>query len=170
MTKTMVMRLEAEGDIEGIRAVNRAAFGQDAEARLVDRLREEEYARVSLVAEIEGRIVGHILFSELPIVTDERSVSAVALAPMAVVPELQRRGIGSALVQCGIGACRGAGYKAIIVLGHRAFYPRFGFSSDLARNVKAPYSGDDFMALELEAGAVAKSRGRVTYPPPFSEV
>jgi putative acetyltransferase len=166
----MLIRNELADDVDGIREVNRLAFGQEAEGRLVDRLREEGYTRVSLVAEIEGRIVAHILFSHLPIVTATGEIPAVALAPMAVVPELQRRGIGSGMVQAGIGACRGARYKAIVVLGHRAFYPRFGFSAELARQIRAPYSGEDFMALQLEPCDLARVRGRVTYPPPFQEV
>jgi len=165
-----LIRLEAKQDVDAVRVVNRLAFGQDAEGRLVDRLRDEGYARVSLVAEVDGRIVGHILFSDVPIVTDGQVIPAVALAPMAVVPDHQRRGIGSALVRAGLEACREQGFRVAIVLGHRAFYPRFGFSSALARQLKAPYSGEDFMAVELEPGAMAGAVGRVAYPPPFAEV
>jgi putative acetyltransferase len=165
-----LIRVEARGDVDAVREVNRLAFEQDAEGRLVDRLRDEGYARISLVAEVNGRIVGHILFSDLPIVTDEQVIPAVALAPMAVVPDHQRRGIGSALVRAGLEACRDRGFRVAIVLGHRALYPRFGFSSALARKIKAPYSGEDFMAVELEPGAMAGVRGRVAYSPPFSEV
>jgi putative acetyltransferase len=165
-----LLRAEKTGDVDAVRQVNRLAFGQDAEGRLVDRLRDEGYTRVSLVAEIDGRIVGHILFSDLPIETDGGAIPAVALAPMAVVPDHQRRGIGSALVRAGLEACREQGFRVAIVLGHRAFYPRFGFSSALARQINAPYSGEDFMAVELEPGAIAGATGRVAYPPPFAEV
>ena len=165
-----IIRAEARSDIEAVREVNQLAFGQDAEGRLVDRLRDEGYTRVSLVAEVGGRIVGHILFSDLPITTDGRVIPAVALAPMAVVPDHQRRGIGSALVRAGLEACRARGFRVAVVLGHRSFYPRFGFSSSLARRIKAPYSGEDFMAVELEMGAMAGAVGRVEYPPPFAEV
>ena len=166
----LLVRAEAKQDVDAVREVNRLAFGQDSEGQLVDRLREEGYARVSLVAEVDGRIVGHILFSDLPIVTDGQVIPAVALAPMAVMPAHQRRGIGSALVRAGLEACREQGFRVSIVLGHRAFYPRFGFSSALARQVRAPYSGEDFMAVELESGAMAGAMGRVAYPPPFTEV
>ena len=164
------IREESTEDVQAIREVNRLAFGQDAEGRLVERLRDEGYARVSLVAEVDGHIVGHILFSDLPVMTDDETIPAVALAPMAVVPDHQRRGIGSALVRAGLDACKQRGYRLAIVLGHRAFYPRFGFSSALARQIDAPYGGEDFMAIELEPGALAGVRGRVTYPPPFAEV
>jgi putative acetyltransferase len=164
------IREERAGDIDAIRDVNRLAFGQEAEGRLVDRLRDEAYARVSLIAEVEAHVVGHILFSDLPIMAPDQTLPAVALAPMAVVPEHQRRGIGSALVNAGLTACRSRGFRVAIVLGHRAFYPRFGFSSTLARQLDAPYRGEDFMAVELESGALAGVRGRVSYPPPFAEV
>ena len=166
-----LIRDENAVDLDAIRTVNRLAFGQDAEPTLVDRLRDEGYARVSLVAEVDGRVRGHILFSDLPIVTpDGATIIAYALAPMAVAPEFQRREIGSALDRAGLEACRARGCRVVIVLGHRAFHPRFGFSSSLARQIKAPYSGEDFMAVELEPGAMADVHGRVTYPPPFDEV
>lgn len=93
---------------------------------------------------------------------------ALALAPMAVLPELQNRGIGSALVQKGLEVCRQLGYKIVIVVGHPAFYPRFGFSPKLAANLESPFSGgDSFMALELVPGALDGVAGRVQYPPPF---
>jgi putative acetyltransferase len=114
--------------------------------------------------------VSKSITSDLPVVTDDQTIAAVALGPMSVVPAYQRRGVGSALVRAGLEACRQRGYRVAIVLGHRAFYPRFGFSSALARQIDAPYSGEDFMAVELEPGAMARLRGRVTYPPPFGEV
>jgi putative acetyltransferase len=148
--------------------VNRLAFdGREDEARLVEGLRQGGYARVSLVEEVAGRVVGHILFSDLPIVTPCGTVSTLALAPMAVVPELQRRGIGSALVRAGLEHARRARHRIVVVLGHPPFYPRFGFSASLARALVAPYSGDAFMAVELVPGALTGVRGRVEYPPPF---
>src|SRR5262249_24921323 len=100
------IRPETSADHEAIRQVNRLAFGQDAEARLVDAVRDGGYVRVSLVAELGGRVVGHILFRDLPIITGAGTVPALALAPMAVLPEFQRRGIGSALVRSGLDECR----------------------------------------------------------------
>jgi putative acetyltransferase len=162
------IRPEATADQDAIRHVNRLAFGQDEEARLVDGLRGGSYVRVSLVAEQAGQVVGHILFSDLPIITGAGTVPALALAPMAVLPERQNQCIGSALVQTGLEACRQQGHRIVVVLGHSHFYPRFGFSPKLAANLESPFSGSDsFMALELVPGALDGVVGRVQYPPPF---
>jgi putative acetyltransferase len=163
----VVVRVEGADDLEAIREVNRQAFGREDEARLVDALREGGYARLSLVAEEAGRVVGHILFSDLPVVTPTGAVPALALAPLAVLPERQRQGIGSRLVREGLLACAGAGHRAVIVLGHPAYYPRFGFSAGLAERLKAPFSGPAFMARELVPGALTGMTGEVRYPPPF---
>ena len=164
----VVIRPETAADQDAIRHVNRVAFGQDEEARLVDALRDGGYVRVSLVAEQMVQIVGHILFSDLPIITRSETVPALALAPMAVMPEFQNRGIGSALVQRGLEACRQQGHRTVIVLGHAQFYPRFGFSPKLAAHLESPFSGgDSFMAVELVPGALDGVVGRVQYPPPF---
>src|SRR5690606_7453426 len=100
------IRPESPADLEAIRQVNRLAFGEDDEANLVDALRDGGFVRFSLVAEQDGQIVGHILFSDLPIITTSGTVPALALAPMAVLPEFQRQGIGSELVRRGLDVCR----------------------------------------------------------------
>jgi putative acetyltransferase len=161
------LRPEREADFEAIRRVNTAAFGRDEEARLVDALRREGFARLSLVAEIENEIVGHILFSDLPILTDRGAIPALALAPMAVLPAHQRRGIGSALVRRGLEICREQGARIVVVVGHPEFYPRFGFSAELAKPLKSPFSGEIWMAAELIPGALKGVTGKVAYPPPF---
>jgi putative acetyltransferase len=163
-----LIRAEVVGDHEDIRRVNRLAFGQDAEGQLVDALRAGGLVRLSLVAELAGNVVGHILFSDLPIVTDSGTIAALSLAPMAVLPELQNQGIGSALVRRGVEECRRQGHRIVVVVGHADFYPRFGFSAQLARRFDSPYSGDSCMALELSPGALEGVRGRVEYPPPFA--
>lgn len=164
----MTIRPESTADHDAIRHVNRLAFGQDDEARLVDALRDGGYVRVSLVAEKVGQVVGHILFSDLPIITEGGAVPALALAPMAVLPELQSQGIGSALVTRGLEACRQQGHRVVVVLGHAPFYSRFGFSPKLAANLDSPFSGgDSFMALVSVRGALDGVVGRVQYPPPF---
>jgi putative acetyltransferase len=162
------IRPETAADHEAIRHVNRLAFGQYAEARLVDALREGGYARLSLVAEQAGQVVGHILFSDLPIITGARTVSALALAPMAVLPAFQRQGIGSALVRRGLEVCKEQGHRIVVVLGHPHFYPRFGFSSKLASALASPFGGgDSWMALELVPGALDQLSGKAVYPAPF---
>ena len=161
------VRAEQPRDLEGIREVNRLAFRQEDEARLVDALRAGGYTRLSLVALDGERVVGHILFSDLPILTSQGTLSSLALATMAVLPARQRQGIGSRLVREGLRACTEAGHRIVVVLGHPDYYPRFGFSARLAERLQAPFSGAAFMALELMPGALANVTGEVRYPPPF---
>ena len=165
---SVTIRPETTADHDAIGHVNSLAFGQDAEARLVDALRDGGYVRASLVADKDGQVVGHILFSDLPIVTQAGTVSALALAPLAVLPEVQNQDIGSALVRRGLEVCKEQGHRIVVVLGHPHFYQRFGFSSKLAAELESPYSGrESFMAVELLPGALVGVTGRVQYPPPF---
>jgi len=161
------IREETMTDQAAIREVNRLAFDRDDEACLVDALRDGGYVRVSLVAEVEGEVVGHILFTDLPIDVEGEIVGALALAPMAVVPSHQGHGIGSMLIQEGLRACAEAGHRIVVVLGHPEFYPRFGFSTKRAEPLESPFSGEAFMALELVPGALDGVEGKVRYPPPF---
>ncbi len=163
------IRPERPDDFAAIRTVNRLAFGQADEAALVDALRGGGFGVAALVAEDAGRIVGHIFFSRLPIEAGGRVVAGAALAPMAVTPERQRQGIGSALVRAGLAACRGAGIAAVVVLGHPDYYPRFGFSAQAARGLRPPFpdAGDAFMALELVPGSLDVRDAIVRYAPPF---
>lgn len=163
----MKIRQERANDHAAIKEVNRLAFGREDEARLVDALGDGGYARLSLVAEDEGKISGHVLFSELSIETRRGNLPALALAPVAVIPERHGRGIGSTLIREGLRTCAEMGHRIIIVLGHPGYYPRFGFSAKLARSLKSQYSGEAFMALELEPGALDGVAGKVEYPPPF---
>jgi putative acetyltransferase len=162
-----VIRLETAADIEAIREVNRQAFGGDEEGRLVDLLRDGGFARLSLVAIQDDQVVGHILFSDLPIETERGTIHALSLAPLAVLPGYQRRGIGSMLVRDGLRIAEHAGHQIVIVLGHPEYYERFGFSAQRAERLTSPYSGPNFMALELEQGALEGVEGDVRYPPPF---
>lgn len=165
------IRAEKDQDHEAVRTVNRLAFGQDGEGRLVDALRAGGHALVSLVAEVNGQVVGHIMFSDLNIVTDKGDVPALALAPMAVLPDFQRQGIGSILVRRGLEMCQVKGHRIVVVLGHPDFYPRFGFSAKLAECLQSPYgSGPSHMATELVPGALDGVAGKVAYSPPFSDL
>ena len=113
---------------------------------------------------------GHILFRESPIVTEGGVVEALSLAPLAVIPLRQRLGIGSMRVREGLRACTEAGHRIVVVLGHPNFYRRFGFSTELAKQLESPYAGETFMAVELVGGALEGIRGRAEYPPPFGRL
>ncbi|MGB8010720.1 MAG: N-acetyltransferase [Terriglobales bacterium] len=160
-------RDEQPGDREQIRKVNVAAFGRSDEADLIDRVRAEGAVLLSLVAEVDGQIIGHILFSRMTVETAERPVAAVSLAPMAVLPQHQGRKVGSQLVRHGLERLCDQGERIVLVLGHKHYYPRFGFSSEKARNLSSPFPPDAFMALELADGALAGIRGAVRYPSAF---
>jgi len=163
-----LIRPDTPVDHEAIGHVSRLAFGQDEEARLVDSLRDGGHVRASLVAEKDGQVVGHILFSDLPVVTKAGTVPALALAPLAVLPEVQNQGIGSALMRRGLEVCKEQGQQIVVLLGHPHFYQRFGFSSELVAQLESPYSGrESFMAVELVPGSLDDVTGRVEYPPPF---
>ena len=166
----MEIRTETGADLAAVGEVNRLAFGREAEARLVDGLRDGGYARLSLVAEEEGRLVGHIMFSEAVIRTDGGEVGALALGPVGVIPERQGRGVGSALIREGLDRCVQEGHRIVVLLGHPGYYPRFGFSAERAGNLSSPYSGDAFMALELAPGALSRVVGEFEFAPPFGAV
>ncbi|CAA9388658.1 MAG: Acetyltransferase, GNAT family [uncultured Rubrobacteraceae bacterium] len=165
------IRAEEAEDVPGARDVNRRAFGREDEARLVDDLREAGYARLSLVAEEGGRLVGHIVFSEAVIrAASGEVVGALALGPIGVIPDRQGRGVGSALIREGLGRCARAGHSIVVLLGHPNYYPRFGFSAERAGNLSSAYSGEDFMALELVPGALSGVAGEFEFAPPFEAV
>jgi putative acetyltransferase len=150
-----------------VRFVNEAAFGRPDEADLVDNLRAECAVLLSLVAEAEHRIAGHILFSRMSIETSSGTVPAAALAPIAVLPHFQRRGIGERLIRHALNILRGRGERIVIVLGHPDYYSRFGFSSEKARFLESPFPPEAFMAMELRPNALNGIRGTVRYPAAF---
>jgi putative acetyltransferase len=164
---SVLVRDEQPHDREQVRKVNEAAFGRSDEADLIDRLLAEGAVLLSLVAVIDSQIVGHILFSRMTVETAQGPVAAVSLAPMAVLPEHQGRKVGSQLVRCGLAQLRDRGERIVIVLGHKHYYPRFGFSSGKARQLASPFPPQAFMALELSDGALAGIHGTVRYPAAF---
>jgi len=168
----MIIRPEKPEDISAIRIVNGRAFGGAAEADLVDALRRNGKATISLVAEDGGRVVGHILFSPVTIETSEREIVGVGLAPMSVIPERQNQRIGSLLVEEGLRRCREAGHRFVVVLGHPGYYPRFGFVPASRFGIKSEYDVADevFMVMELQEGALSGCAGVVKYQPEFNEV
>lgn len=169
MHPTPVIRHETDADIAGIRSVVQAAFGRPGEAGLVDALRRAGALALSSVAAIGEQIVGHVAFS--PITIGGRR-PALALAPLAVAPDWQRQGIGSALVRCGLDACRRAGHEIVIVLGAPAFYGRFGFMPASEAGIECPFPAPPgaFMVLELSPGAARGCRGMVHYRSEFELV
>jgi putative acetyltransferase len=163
----VVIRWEKDVDQAAIRRVNQAAFGTSEEADLVDALRTDGMVLRSAVAEADGDVVGHVLFSRMWIDTAAAAVDAVALAPVGVVPSHQRQGIGDRLIRFGLAALREDGEAIVLVVGHPPYYPRFGFSTALAAAIESPFPADAFMALELVSGALDGVRGRVRYPAAF---
>lgn len=166
-----VIRPEEPRDRAVVRAINEAAFGQPAEADLVEALHRDGAAVVALVAESDDTLVGHILFSPVSVEPDT-TVRLVGLAPMAVMPEHQRHGIGTLLVREGLARCRATGAQAVVVLGHPEYYPRFGFRPAQAFGLRCEYDvpPEAFMALELVPGSLGQVRGMVRYHPAFTMV
>jgi putative acetyltransferase len=160
------VRPETAADAPTVRAVLQAAFAGDAEADLVDQLRNERRLLFALVAGNSGtEIVGYIGFVRLSLEIGPASKPAVGLAPLGVGPEAQRRGIGSALVRQGLKQAESRDEQIVFVLGDPAFYARFGFSAEAAAAFASPYAGPHFMALRLSTDAPAA--GRVRYPTAF---
>lgn len=167
----LTIRPERDDDRAAIRRVNQLAFGGDAEADLIDALRDGGYVEVSLVAEFDGRVVGHILLSRITVTTEAGAMPALSLAPMAVLPDRQRQGIGKELVRAGLDVCREKGHDLVLVLGHPNYYQSFGFSPELAREIKSPFCGGEaWMALRLNAAASEPIRGNVVFSPPFGKL
>jgi putative acetyltransferase len=166
---TVRIRPRAPGDDAEIAEVLTAAFRGADEARLVERLRRDGDCVCELVAlDKSGAVVGHVLYSRLEVKSASQSLNAVALAPLAVRPDVQRSAIGDTLTRAGLKACAEAGCELAVVLGHPAYYPRFGFSALLAKLLEAPYAGPSFMALELKPGVLDGLKWSVTYPRAFS--
>ena len=165
------IRSDTPADHPAIRALHERAFGGLAEARLVDALRAAKKLVVSLVAVHQERLVGHISFSPVTVVGAPEGLRAVGLAPMSVLPEFQNRGIGSQLVHEGLETCKRQGEAVVVVLGHAAYYPRFGFVKAKEYGLDNEYRAvDSFMVLELQKGALQRMRGLVKYAPEFRQV
>jgi putative acetyltransferase len=172
---SVVIRPETPDDIPAIHEVVAAAFQEPDEAGLVDALRDAGKSLLSLVAVLDGRVVGHIMFSLMRV--EPAVITAVGLAPLAVAPELQRQGIGSRLARIGIAEMRRRNYDAVFVLGSTVYYPRFGFEATLGRNLSAPgLPISHLQVIEMWEGAVGQTPltvrfadefdGMSTEPPP----
>jgi putative acetyltransferase len=167
----MIVRDEEEKDWAAVHSLNASAFETPVEAELVDALRQEAHPIVSLVAEDESVIVGHILFSPV-ILSGFSHLKIMGLAPMAVSPNRQRSGIGSKLVDAGLKKCRELDYGAVVVLGHPDYYPRFGFSPSTRFGIRSEYDVPDdvFMVVELRPGSLHGAHGTIQYHSAFSKL
>ncbi|HEX6186161.1 MAG TPA: N-acetyltransferase [Pyrinomonadaceae bacterium] len=168
----LTVRAETPEDYAAVRRVNELAFESAGEADLVDALRAGAAPCVSLVAEEEGRVVGHILFSPVTVESAGGDWGAMGLAPMAVLPERQGQGVGSALVREGLKECARLGHEVVFVLGHENYYPRFGFRTAAREGVgcEFPAPEENFMVVELRPGALGGRTGLVRYAPEFRNV
>ena len=165
------VRPEQPGDRAAVRAVNEAAFEASTEAEIIDALRADDAMLVSLVAELDGGIVGHIVFSPITLEGPTPGGSIAALGPMAVLPERQRKGVGGALIRAGLAACRELGVAVVVVLGHPEYYPRFGFVPAASHGLHSEYPvpPEVFMVCELQEGALRGAGGLVRYHRAFAE-
>lgn len=160
--RQLIIRPSQPGDETAIAVVQTEAFGRPYEARLALSLIEAPDRTISLVAECDGRIVGHILLSAI-----HAPVPAAAIAPLAVLPEYREMQVGTSLVRAGISEAAQAGFEALFVLGDNLYYERFGFSSRLADPFEVDWQGRNFMALELVEGCLLGKSGRLAYPEAF---
>jgi putative acetyltransferase len=168
----MAIRPEEPADTAGVRRVNELAFEQPLEADLVERLRQACPDSLSLVAEGDG-IIGHILFTPVVVECGERRVSGMGLAPMAVHPHHQRKGIGSQLVMRGLDTLRARGCPFVVVVGHPEYYPRFGFEPASAHGLLSQWEGIPdaaFMVLVMDPRAMAGVSGVARYRDEFNDV
>ncbi|MGB7539892.1 MAG: N-acetyltransferase [Anaerolineales bacterium] len=165
------IRKERPGDEKSVFEVNSCAFGRDAEPKVVDQLRINCPEGISLVAEVDRKIVGHILFTPAWIETEQKTVHGMGLAPLAVAPECQRMGVGTALIQAGIEELRAADTPFIVVLGHPGYYPKFGFEKGSKYGFRSAYDevpDEAFMLLVFQPEAIQGIRGTIKIRPEFT--
>lgn len=169
----MNIRQESTDDFSSIYQINHLAFKQENESQLIEKIRlgDTFIPELSLVAKQNEIVIGHILFSKIKIVGNE-IIPSLALAPMAVHPDFQHQGIGSQLIIEGLKRATHLGYEHVIVLGHKDYYPKFGFSMAASWNIRCPFEvpDDHFMAKELVLNSLKNINGIVEYPPVFYEV
>ncbi len=167
----LTIRPETPADYPAVREINLAAFDTAVEADLADSMRDtpEYISELSLVAELDGVLVGHALFSEVTIEQETGKLTALSLGPIAVLPEHQRHGIGSALIEHGHQRGRELGYPFVVLIGHPWYYPRFGYVEARPHGLVTIWEVSDpvFMVCELKAGALGNAAGTIRYPEPF---
>jgi putative acetyltransferase len=169
---SIVIRVENAEDVDRVRTINALAFGQPAEANLVDKLRAECSDALSLVADDDGVVVGHILFTPVVFESPARQIAGMGLAPMAVSPDRQQQGIGSQLVRRGLEILGARGCPFVVVVGHPKYYPRFGFEPSSRHGLSSQWDGipdEAWMVQILDARAMAGLSGIARYRSEFDE-
>ena len=173
MSNALQIRREELEDAESIRRIHEQAFGAPEEAALVDRLRRQCREIISLVARRESEAIGHILFSPVIVESDGPSATGMGLAPMAVLPDEQQQGVGTRLVEAGLNAVAKAGYPFVVVLGHPAYYPRFGFRKAADFGIRCPFPDvpdEAFLVVELQPRALERIAGVIRYRDEFGNL
>ncbi|MEH2203764.1 MAG: N-acetyltransferase [Nostoc sp.] len=166
------IRCETLSNYTAIAEMNTLAFGQENEAKLVEKIRNSDryISNLSLVAEVENVIVGHILFSYIDLVCEE-TLQVLGLAPLAVRPQFQRQGIGSALIKAGLEIAEAKEETIVIVLGHPHFYTRFGFQPSVVYEIESPFPvPEEFFMVKALQSYQKQYKGKVVYPAAFDEV
>jgi putative acetyltransferase len=166
----VIVRKELFEDIDAIRQINEEAFGQSLEADIVDALRVDCVEFLSFVAEVDGKVVGYILFTPVLIETDGEGIEGAGLAPMAVLPEYQRQGVGSMLVEEGLNLLQETGCPFVVVLGHAHYYSRFGFEPASRYDIRSEWAVPDgsFMIIVFDESQFSGISGVARYRPEFS--
>lgn len=171
---SIIIRPEQPDDLPAIREVNLSAFRTAGEADVVDLLRTTCERFISLVAEVAGHVVGHVLFTPVTLTTEDgRTLTGMGLAPLAVLPEYQNAGVGSALVKASLVRIEGEGVPFVVVLGHPGYYPLFGFDVAARHGLRSAYPGvpeEAFMVMVFDQDALDGLQGVVHYHPAFDAV
>jgi len=170
----ITVRQELKEDYSRIKAINNQAFGQEDESRLVEKLRKRDQfiPELSLVAETNETVIGHILFYPVKINSSNQKHTTLSLGPMSVPPEYQKKGIGGMLINEGLKRAKDFRFRSVIVVGHPEYYPKFGFTKASKWSIKVPFEVPDevFMALEIVEGELQDKSGIIEYPAEFMEM
>jgi len=170
----IITRKESREDLARIKKINDRAFEQEDESRLVNKLRKKDQfiPELSLVAETDEMVVGHIFFYPVKIISADQKHTTLSLGPMSVLPEHQKKGIGGKLINEGLSRAKDFGFRSVIVVGHPEYYPKFGFTKASKWSIKVPFKVPDevFMALEIAEGELQDKSGIIAYPAEFMEV
>ncbi|GAB4241589.1 MAG: N-acetyltransferase [Stanieria sp.] len=170
--KSLIIRAETLLDYESISRVNNLAFGQETEAKFIDKIRNSEHyiPTLSLLAELEHQIIGYIMFSWIDLIA-EKTIKVLALAPLAVLPKYQNQGVGSTLVNEGLSVADNYNIPLVIVLGHPNFYAKFGFEPSVNYNIASPFDAPkEVFMVKLLKSYQRGTCGQVVYPSAFNNL